>query len=809
MTKTTQALFILLLTLAAGAASAITYISEPAGGDWNDAATWNPVGVPASGDDVIVASEVQLTADATCRDLTVQAGAWLHNNTTHRMLTVERDLVNDGEITDSNWTIQIFVAGDLTNSDVLAVNLVRFTGAGTPHTLTHTGAGTLMCDRLELDAGTGPVSLVGPLTTGADIDLNAGQMLCTAGADITLTGGVFEDGALDAAGRTLDLADGVYFWNVTVADPVFTGWPRVFSGCTFTGTVINHGVFQNRASTHADLVVDGDFENHGTVTSSNWTLDMDISGDVVNQGLWSNNLVRFTGAGLPHVLTSGGGTSFLPNSLDLEAGTGDLTLATPTTLGAQIDLNGGSLVCAPGSDLTILSGPVEDGVLDAAGNAVDVTSGVYLWNLQVIDPVFRGVVQTFAGVVLSGTVVVEGELTNRPSTHSDVIVDGDLINHGNIWSTNWTLDLDITGDAFNDGLWTSNTVRFTGVGAPHAISQTAGKSMVLTRFELEAASGPLNVQSPLTVGGIVDFNGGQVNCVPGADLTFLSDYVQAGSLDLAGNDLRLNSGTFLWSLQVDDPVLRGDVSVFAGVTMTGTVVVQDTLRNRANTHDDLIIDGDLINNGLITSSNYTLELFISGDAVNNGVWENYRTHFNGTDDQFILVDDAHPLGAEAVFVSHLNSSGYQWFNGSVGVPGATATTWNAGLLDASAHGQYRCTASGGATSRWLFVSPHFDTTDAPETSPRPYALEGNSPNPFNPKTAIAFSLPEASRVELAIHDLRGRRVRTLVRGQLGAGRHMVDWTGTDDADRQVAAGVYFSVLRSTQGTLTRKLTLLP
>lgn len=811
MTLKSTTLILALLALTAGAASALTYTSVPGGGNWNESATWSPAGVPSAGDDAIVASNVVITADHTCLNLTVEAGATLTNNFSHRTLAVSGDVVNDGTITDTNYQIRLHVAGDLTNRGTLAIWRVRFTGAGLPHTLTHEGAGDLMSDNLELEAGTGPLTLQGGLNTGATINLNGGQLICAPGADVIMTAGQIQDGAVDAAGNAFDLTDGVFFWNVTLADPVLRGHARVYSGCIMTGTVVNEGVLENRAFTHVDLVVDGDLENHGTVTSSNYLLKIDISGDILNQGVWDNNRVTFTGAGAAHALTSSGGTTFVPQLIQLEAGTGVLTLTTPTTFSSEVDLNAGRIVCAPGADLTLLSGFVQDGELDAAGNAVDAVDGVYLWNLLVEDPVLRGVVQLYSGVTLAGTVVVEGELKNRDFTHADAVVDGDLENRGAITSTNYTLDLDITGDVFNDGVWTNNTVRFTGAGTPHAYTQTAGKSIAPNRLELAADTGPLSVDSPMTVGGIFDLNGGQVNCAPGADITLLSGYMQEGGLDAAGNDLTLTEGVYLWNLQVDDPVLRGTVEVYSGVTMTGAVVVQDTLRNRDFTHADLVIAGDLTNHGLITSTNWTLELFISGNAHNAGVWENYRTHFDGTDDQFILVDDAHPLGDDAVFVSHLSGGSYQWTQSSVPVQGATAATWIAGPLDESSYGQYRCTDGTGGQSRWIHVSPYFDTTAAPEApaAAAVFALERNRPNPFNPKTEIAFSLPEAGRVDLAVYDLKGRRVRTLIDGVRGAGRHVAEWSGNDDADRQVSAGVYFGVLRSPQGVLTRKLTLLP
>ena len=64
-----------------------------------------------------------------------------------------------------------------------------------------------------------------------------------------------------------------------------------------------------------------------------------------------------------------------------------------------------------------------------------------------------------------------------------------------------------------------------------------------------------------------------------------------------------------------------------------------------------------------------------------------------------------------------------------------------------------------------------------------------SPNPFNPRTTLSFTLPTTQHVRLDIHDLRGRLVTTLVRGTLPVGRHEVVWNGRDSSARDVPSSV--------------------
>jgi hypothetical protein len=71
-----------------------------------------------------------------------------------------------------------------------------------------------------------------------------------------------------------------------------------------------------------------------------------------------------------------------------------------------------------------------------------------------------------------------------------------------------------------------------------------------------------------------------------------------------------------------------------------------------------------------------------------------------------------------------------------------------------------------------------------------------TPNPFNPSTRLRFELPVAGPARLAIVDVAGRHVRTIVDGVLDAGPQERSWDGRDDAGTSVGSGVYFARLQS-------------
>ncbi|MDZ7725411.1 MAG: FlgD immunoglobulin-like domain containing protein [candidate division KSB1 bacterium] len=74
--------------------------------------------------------------------------------------------------------------------------------------------------------------------------------------------------------------------------------------------------------------------------------------------------------------------------------------------------------------------------------------------------------------------------------------------------------------------------------------------------------------------------------------------------------------------------------------------------------------------------------------------------------------------------------------------------------------------------------------------PDGFRCYANYPNPFNPETVIQYDLARSSKVSLAIYNLLGQHVRTLVSGPMPAGSHRIVWDSRNQFGRRVASGVY-------------------
>ncbi|MCD4796219.1 MAG: T9SS type A sorting domain-containing protein [Candidatus Cloacimonetes bacterium] len=87
-------------------------------------------------------------------------------------------------------------------------------------------------------------------------------------------------------------------------------------------------------------------------------------------------------------------------------------------------------------------------------------------------------------------------------------------------------------------------------------------------------------------------------------------------------------------------------------------------------------------------------------------------------------------------------------------------------------------------------------------------LSQNYPNPFNPETQITYYLSDAGNTELAIYNVTGQKIKTIVNDFQLAGEYNLVWNGTDENGKAVSSGIYFYKLRSNDNVRVRKAILM-
>jgi hypothetical protein len=121
---------------------------------------------------------------------------------------------------------------------------------------------------------------------------------------------------------------------------------------------------------------------------------------------------------------------------------------------------------------------------------------------------------------------------------------------------------------------------------------------------------------------------------------------------------------------------------------------------------------------------------------------------------------------------------------------------------------------GGSNSFTPTISTgslYYGTTSDIESSdllPSEYLLEQNYPNPFNPITQISFGVTTAGNVNIAVYNLLGQKIKTLVSEFKDAGKYNVTWNATDDGGQPVPSGVYFYRLTTDNRSETKRMMFL-
>lgn len=336
------------------------------------------------------------------------------------------------------------------------------------------------------------------------------------------------------------------------------------------------------------------------------------------------------------------------------------------------------------------------------------------------------------------------------------------------------------------------------------VIETGGVTRCLTR-KLAAANGA-QIWSATAAGALNDIVSRSAWLGVAADGDILM--VQRGYGPTNGYDILVArydaaDGHAVWNVRHDGPTHGGDDPRAVTVTAAGDVVVagvQDTWWNY----------------------NYmTLKFSGTNGAV---LWQ--APAYDGPPGWYdVATAVAEGPGGLIVTTGLSDGTGTSWDIATVGYDGATgqqqwvlrqdgpssqsdeprAVTVGAGRIFVTG---YAYAATTGKD--WLTLAYDLGLLSpvSPSLTPAAAALAAPWPNPFNPRTTIAFDLASVGAAQVAVHALDGARVRTLFTGVASAGRTTVTWDGRDAQGLPVAAGTYAVRLVSAGATDLRLVTLV-
>lgn len=109
---------------------------------------------------------------------------------------------------------------------------------------------------------------------------------------------------------------------------------------------------------------------------------------------------------------------------------------------------------------------------------------------------------------------------------------------------------------------------------------------------------------------------------------------------------------------------------------------------------------------------------------------------------------------------------------------------------------------------WLADNTPTGNKTPDKAIPAKFRMTNNYPNPFNPSTTIAWTLPKTSRVTATVYNVRGQVVFSRDFGQMAAGKHHWIWNIDKNQEKALSSGVYWLELSALDERRIQKIMLL-
>lgn len=257
------------------------------------------------------------------------------------------------------------------------------------------------------------------------------------------------------------------------------------------------------------------------------------------------------------------------------------------------------------------------------------------------------------------------------------------------------------------------------------------------------------------------------------------------------------------SVGLKDYSIEADVYCYVNLSLsayTGLVVYADSTRPQRDFYK-MRVDFDVSNrinfSGLKSDPNTFLPIF--------------NVNFLGTTypGGYPTTDGWHKMKVEVRTISPTKVAFWCYFNGQLLVGGPIYDT--VATVSSGRFGLYSFMQSATGLAAYFDNIVVTQLTTAVEDNiifPTDFILNQNFPNPFNPETQISYKLSAGGFISLTVHDLLGRKIKTLVSEEQPSGSYTVVWNGKDELENTVSAGVYLYTLKAGNFVESKKMILM-
>jgi hypothetical protein len=642
------------LTATVSASSQI--YSTPAGGIWTSSATWVGGIIPDAADDVVITSAVGVINNA-CNNIYIEVGGILRNHPTNSYsLTVNGYLTNDGIIANDTYNLSLIVKGNVTNNAVMSNFTLTLNGSGNQLVAS---TQPLTITNFTKVATTGrAIATTGLNFVGTTINLGSDTLEFTTGNSISMDGGYMSSGVLYKSSLpALQITSGNenYFLSITIDAPQteLYGTVLIYGGTNnFKSNVTNFGTLNNQPSNTYLLTVGGNFTNNGTVQSIIYQFNLSISGNLANNGIWTNQTTTLNGNGNQELSMS---QPFGGVNLNRLASAGRVLATTGLSFeGTVINFNSDTLEFTTGNTISVDAGIINSCVLYKSSlPALEITSenGTYSSGVTIDAPQTElyGTLSIYLnGNIFKSSVTNFGTLQNYQGNSYTLNVAGNFTNNGTVQNIIYQFTMNISGNVANNGIWVNQTTTLNGNGNQEISMTQPFGGVNMNRL---ASAGRVLATTGLSFEGtIIDFNTDTLEFTSGNSFTMSGGYLTSVVIyksSLPALEFTTNNGTYLTAVIINSlqTELNGIVWIFGNNNIFRNNVINfGTLENRPANSYTLTVTGNFTNNGIVKNNIYNFNMTISGNLTNNGIWTNLTNTLNGTTNQELSMSQ--PFGGE-------------------------------------------------------------------------------------------------------------------------------------------------------------------
>jgi len=661
-----------------------TISSKTTGGHWNDVNTWVGGVIPGETNDVIINGPI-IIGTTVCNNLTINSGGSIADECcAGRSITIKGNLINYGTVmnTPGQGGVQVNVEGNVTNNGLLLQNGLQFSGN---HTQYIGGTQKFSCGWIW-KAPDGQIiansDIVIDSTCSMDLaydTLNMGSFKLTKLRNVTSAseiryGVIYSNGQIDISGNSVLHSD---------LDGEFTlvnQQPLQFGSITIHGNLhIGPGsVITDEPSSGRSIWIKGNLFNEGTIKNSFGGLDINVMGNVVNNGVMIQYNLRFGGNTAQYI---SGTQKFSPSWIWKEPhgqiiAASDLLIDSTTSFNLWLDtLNMGNYKLTKFENLVSPSefryGVIySDGLLDISGHSVihcDLDGNFTLVNQKPLEFGSLNVLKNMH--IGSGAIITDECCSGRL-----ISVKGDLINDGTIKNSYGGLTMRVEGNVINNSVMSQLNLHFFGSGnqyigglSPYSCSSVwkdpNGSIIAMNDIIIDSTCNFYMDYDTLDMGSFKLTKLNNVNS---------STYISGGFVKSFG-EIDFN-GRFLSNLK-GAPILTGTTRTeFGTVYVLGDLYVakDKVISDECCAGRDLTVYGHLFNSGIIKNQYGGLKLIVEGDIYNYNEISCYRIiqRSGGKDvkisgnfaNEIIIEQSGDPLAGKSEADGYFKTSKYFYVN---------------------------------------------------------------------------------------------------------------------------------------------------